>query len=35
MNENIDLTKILKDCQEGWKLYNNEIELLKYLREKL
>lgn len=35
MNENIDLTKILKDCPEGWKLYNNEIELLKYLREKL
>lgn len=35
MNENIDLTNILKDCQEGWKLYNNEIELLKYLREKL
>lgn len=23
MNENIDLTKILKDCPEGWKLYSN------------
>ena len=22
MNENIDLTKILKDCPEGWKLYS-------------
>ena len=32
---NIDLTKILKDCPEGWKLYNNEIELLKEVREKL
>ena len=21
MNENIDLTKILKDCPKGWKLY--------------
>ena len=23
MNENIDLTKILKDCQKGWKLYSS------------
>lgn len=23
MNENIDLTKILKDCPEGWKLYSS------------
>ena len=22
MNENIDLTEILKDCPKGWKLYN-------------
>lgn len=22
MNENIDLTKILKDCPKGWKLYS-------------
>ena len=35
MNENIDLTKILKDCPEGFKLYNNEIELLKDVRDKL
>ena len=35
MNENIDLTKILKYFQEGFKLYNNEIELLKEVREKL
>lgn len=30
MNENIDLTKILKDCQEGFKLYTplfGEVEL--------
>ena len=23
MNENIDLTKILKDCPRGWKFYSN------------
>ena len=23
MNENIDLTKILKDCRKGWKLYSS------------
>ena len=23
MNENIDLTKILKDCPEGWPLYSS------------
>lgn len=23
MNENIDLTKILKDCPMGWKLYSS------------
>ena len=23
MNENIDLTKILKDCPKGWKFYSN------------
>lgn len=23
MNENIDLTKILKDCPKGWKLYSS------------
>lgn len=35
MNENIDFTKILKYCPEWFKLYNNEIELLKEVREKL
>lgn len=32
MNENIDLTKILKDCPKGWKLYSpmfGEIDFLK------
>lgn len=32
MNENIDLTKILKDCPKGWKLYSplfGEIEFSK------
>ena len=24
MNENIDLTKILKDCPKGWKFYSNK-----------
>ena len=31
MNENIDLTKILKDCQIGWKLYSSvygDVEFL-------
>ena len=23
MNENIDLTKILKDCPKGWKFYSS------------
>ena len=23
MNENIDLTKILKDCPSGWKFYSS------------
>lgn len=25
MNENIDLTKILKDCPKGWKLYSTVL----------
>ena len=25
MNENIDLTKILKDCPKGWKLYSTTL----------
>lgn len=31
MNENIDLTKILKDCPKGWKFYSSvcgEVEFL-------
>ena len=31
MNENIDLTKILKDCPRGWKFYSSvygEVEFL-------
>ena len=35
MNENIDLTKILKYCPEGTKYLQNEIELLKEVRDKL
>lgn len=41
MNENIDLTKILKDCPKGWKFYSSvygevefktiEFEQLKYI----
>ena len=32
MNENIDLTKILKDCPKGFKLYTpliGEVEFIK------
>ena len=34
MNENIDLTKILKDCPEGWKFYSSiygEVEFVEIL----
>ena len=35
MNENIDLTKILKDCPKGWKFYSSiygevEFETIKF-----
>ena len=36
MNENIDLTEILKDCPIGWKLYSSvygEVEFLGVLRD--
>ena len=36
MNENIDLTKILKDCPIGWKFYSSvygEVEFLGVLRD--
>lgn len=34
MNENIDLTKILKDCPKGWKFYSSiygEVEFIEVL----
>lgn len=36
MNENIDLTKILKDCPKGWKFYSllyGEVEFEKIRKE--
>ena len=36
MNENIDLTKILKDCPKGWKFYTpvfGEVEFIGFSRE--
>ena len=30
MNENIDLTKILKDCPKGWKLYSSVYGEVKF-----
>ena len=36
MNENIDLTKILKDCPKGWKFYSTlygEVEFEKIKKE--
>ena len=36
MNENIDLTKILKDCPKGWKFYSSvcgEVEFDKIKKE--
>ena len=30
MNENIDLTKILKDCPKGWKLYSTIFGEVKF-----
>ena len=36
MNENIDLTKILKDCPDGWELYSTlfgEVEFEKIKKE--
>ena len=31
MNENIDLTKILKDCPEGWKFWSDNYGEVKFL----
>ena len=30
MNENIDLTKILKDCPEGWKFYSSNVGYVEF-----
>lgn len=31
MNENIDLTKILKDCPKGWKFYSNVLGEVEFI----
>ena len=31
MNENIDLTKILKDCPEGWEFYSSNAGYVKFV----
>ena len=31
MNENIDLTKILKDCPEGWEFYSSNTGYAKFV----
>lgn len=31
MNENIDLTKILKDCPEGWEFYSSNAGYAKFV----
>ena len=36
MNENIDLTKILKDCPEGWQFWSSvygEVEFIEVLHD--
>ena len=38
MNENIDLTKILKDCPIGWKFYSSvygDVKFLEIYREQV
>ena len=32
MNENIDLTKILKDCPSGWKFYSSIYGNVTFIR---
>ena len=32
MNENIDLTKILKDCPKDWKFYSSIYGSVKFCR---
>ena len=31
MNENLDLTKILKDCPIGWKFYSTIFEEVEFI----
>lgn len=35
MNENIDLTKILKNCPEGWEFYSSVVGSVRFVRLKL
>ena len=32
MNENIDLTKILKHCPKGWEFYSSNYGIVKFYR---
>ena len=35
MNENIDLTKILKNCPKGWEFYSSNVGNVRFVRMKL
>ena len=35
MNENIDLTKILKDCPKGWEFYSSNVGNIRFVGLKL
>ena len=35
MNENIDLTKILKNCPKGWEFYSSNVGNVRFVRLKL
>lgn len=35
MNENIDLTKILRDCPEGWEFYSSNVGNVRFVGLKL
>ena len=35
MNENIDLTKILENCPEGWEFYSSNVGNVRFVRLKL
>lgn len=35
MNENIDLTKILRDCPEGWEFYSSNVGNVRFIGLKL